>query len=78
MPTTETTPEIGKFYSARGFEFRVDDLKNGDVYLTRWRGDAERGVPFRVTIATWNRQMADAEKIPAIQVNGENDATATV
>jgi hypothetical protein len=60
MPKPTCKP--GEFYRKNGFAFRVDRIENGEVWLLRI-GAKKQLHPMRVTVETWNRQMADAEKI---------------
>tara|TARA_R110000868_G_scaffold330253_1_gene591190 strand:- start:426 stop:629 length:204 start_codon:yes stop_codon:yes gene_type:complete len=63
MPATiEPTCKPGEFYRKDGFAFRVDSIKKGEVYVLRI-GKGQKLHPMRVTVETWNRKMADAEKI---------------
>lgn len=62
---SEKTPIVGKIYEARGFTFRVDDVKNGEVYVVRWRYGQKIGQPMRVSIAAWNRDMRITKSVPS-------------
>ena len=59
-------PVVGELWSCRGFEFRVDDVQNGEVYFVRWSGDQERGVPMRCDVELWRSEMTDAIKIRSV------------
>lgn len=59
-------PEVGKRYRARGFEFRVDFIHDGQIYVMRWperlmRTETARAI--RMPMSVWNEQMKDAVEV---------------
>jgi hypothetical protein len=61
-----TEPIKGKHYRKNGFEFRVDLVENGKVYLVRWplqprKEESLLGYAMKVTVEVWNEQMQEAE-----------------
>lgn len=51
-------PAVGMRYRKGGFEFRVDCVVNGEVYVARWKiGESPVVRLMRVEIAVWNLQM---------------------
>lgn len=64
--TKKTTCQPGEFYRKNGFSFRVDSIEKGEVYVLRI-GKGKQLHPMRVTVETWNRQMADAERIEPVE-----------
>lgn len=60
----EKIPETNQFYRARGFVFRVDEVRDGYVLYCRWPNahpDGEHGELCRIEIADWLRDIAGAE-----------------
>jgi len=60
-------PNPGERYRARGFEFRVDFVDKGQVYVMRWpivAMTSESSRALRCTLEEWETQMQDAELIP--------------
>ena len=59
-------PIEGQHYRAKGFEFRVDQVKDGQVYCVRWPlpiPEDKMGYAMRVPLDVWRLQMAHAELI---------------
>lgn len=57
-----TLPKIGEMYRARGYVFRVDDIRDGEVYVVRWPESDTAGAigePIRVSVEVWEKEMAD-------------------
>ncbi len=52
------TPTPGKTYDCNGYLFRVDLIRDGQVYVARIRAD---GIDLmRVTLEVWRRELATA------------------
>lgn len=59
-------PSVGDRFMHRGFQFRVDEVKNDQVYVVRWPLGADVGdigTPMRVSLLTWREQMKGALQI---------------
>jgi hypothetical protein len=58
-------PIAGDWYFARGFEFRIDQVKDGQVYLVRWLRQRKQdlGTPLRVPLDEWRSHTKELERI---------------
>ena len=56
-------PEVGKTYRMGNFLFRVDLVRDGEVYFVRFRVDdtVPLGKAARVDLDVWQREMAEAK-----------------
>ncbi len=66
MPLTRPIPEPipGKFYFRNSFVFHVDFVRDGSVYLLKWRTDSppdSQGEGIQVPLDVWNEEMVGAE-----------------
>lgn len=59
-------PIVGQRYVERGFEFRVDYVEGGEVYVMRWpleKRTEEMAHGCRVTLEAWRKEMASAKLV---------------
>lgn len=59
-------PIVGQRYIERGFEFRVDYVEGGEVYVMRWplaKRTDEMARGCRVTLEVWRKDMAGAKLV---------------
>ena len=55
-------PQVGAYYKSGAYTFRVDDVKNGEVYVVRYRHEDQYGVPMRVSVKVWQDEMGERHR----------------
>ena len=59
MAKKKRLPKVGEVYEAKGYRFFVDDIKDGEVLVTRWGKMGPRLI--RVRLATWQKEMVGVD-----------------
>jgi hypothetical protein len=60
----EVLPVSGELWQHRGFDFRVDEVTNGEVYFVRFRvGSDKPGRAMRIDLSDWKAAMVGAVKV---------------